>query len=86
MRLAAEREYRGHTLLLFESRITEGGVPTERHWIVIAPDGINIIGAPKETESDARALVDSLIRSNAEPGEPSARETGEAQPNQDANG
>ena len=64
MRLAAHREYRGYTLLLFESRVYESGEPTERHWIVIAPDGINIVGAPRETEDDARSLVDSLIRSN----------------------
>ena len=61
MRLAKQVEYREHTLLFFESRVRENGVPVERHWTVVAPDGINIIGRKHATEADARAAVDARM-------------------------
>lgn len=57
--MADQRHYRGYTLLMFEARLSQHGVPPERHWIVIAPDGINIVGAAMRTEAEARDLVDS---------------------------
>jgi hypothetical protein len=61
MKLVEQGEYRGHTLLMFEERVHE---PRRSHWIVIAPDGINILGDPKESEAAARAFVDRIIESD----------------------
>ena len=66
MKLVTQRDYRGHTLLLFEERVHD---PPASHWLVIAADGITIVGPPQPTEADARAAVDAMI------GKPPAEES-----------
>ena len=61
MRLVRQTDYRRHTLLLFEERVSEDGDPPKRHWTVVAPDGINIVGVPHLTEADAHAFVDRCV-------------------------
>ena len=61
MKLVSESQYRGYTLMFFESRVRKPGADPERHWLVIAPDGLNILGKPRASEEDARAFVDSLL-------------------------
>ena len=61
MKLIRQLEYKGHTLLLFRQRVSDGGEQERRrHWIIVAPDGVNVLGQPQATEADARALVDRL--------------------------
>ena len=61
MRLVKQSDYRAHTLLLFEERVADDGREPRRHWTVIAPGGINILGGPHASEADARAFVDRRI-------------------------
>jgi hypothetical protein len=66
MRLVVQREYRQYTLLNFERR--NEGHEKNSHWLIIAPDGINVLGPPKKTEAEARTAIDALI--DARPQEP----------------
>ena len=61
MRLIHQTEYRGHTLLMFDDYVADIGVLPVPHWIVVAPDGINMPGPPQETEDGARACIDRII-------------------------
>jgi hypothetical protein len=70
MKLVSQRDYRRHTLLMFEQRVVERHEQPSRHWIVVAPDGTNVIGSQSATEEDACAFVDQLVDS---PGERAAR-------------
>ena len=67
MRLAKQTEYRRHTLLHFEPRVNGKDRPAAGHWLVIAPDEVNVVGTPKPTEAEARAFVDALLRSEPAP-------------------
>ena len=61
MKLVGESQYRGYTLMLLESRVHEKGAQPERHWLVIAPDGLNVVGKPQSSSEEARAFIDSLV-------------------------
>ena len=63
MRLVSQTEYRRHTLLRFEQRDTPHIGEPQSHWLVIAPDGVNVLGPPQATEAAARSLVDGLVDS-----------------------
>jgi hypothetical protein len=71
MKLVAEHEYRRHSLLNFERRDESH----TSHWLIIAPDGITVLGQPKATEDDARAAVDAMLdaKTPTRPPPPSAR-------------
>ena len=60
MRLVRQTEYRSHVLLLFEKRGHEDtGDP--QHWLIISPDGVNVLGGPQPTEAAACEEVDRLL-------------------------
>ena len=61
MKVVEQVEYCGHTLLRFEHRIPSNSDPFGQRWLVIAPDGINVLGSPAPTEVAARAMVDRLL-------------------------
>ena len=63
MRLVRQTEYRGHVLLLFEKRGHEDARDPQ-HWLIISPDGVNVLGGPQPTEAAAREEVDRLLLEN----------------------
>ena len=61
VKLIRQIGYKGHTLLQFRQRgLDAGEQEASAHWIIIAPDGINVLGRPQATEANAKALVDRL--------------------------
>jgi hypothetical protein len=61
MRLVRQTEYRSHVLLLFEKRGHDGAGDSQ-HWLIISPDGVNVLGGPQPTEAAACVEVDRLLR------------------------